>query len=107
MNNTEITYIHRDDNNRKYWFSYILKGSITEEQKQIIIDCLYDSRYGLFFPEAIGLPYDEFQGEIFEWMKNSVLPTEKEPTLHMTVDELVEKFQTAKDNWNDYFIELE
>ena len=106
MNNTEITYIHRDDNNRKYWFSVVLKGSITEEQKEIIIDCLYDKKYGLFYPEAVHLPYDRFQGEIFEWMENSVLPTKKEPTLYMTMDELVENFQKAKDHWEYYDIDI-
>ena len=108
--NTEITYFYRDEANSKTWFSYVLKGLISEEQKQTIFNCLQDKYFGFFNPKLVGLPDGDLvreEGDWFELLENSILPTNASPTFPIiTVDELVKAFQKAKEqNWSWNYLE--
>lgn len=110
QHNTEITYIHKDaENGKRTWFSYVLKGPATKEQIQAISNCLYlyDKGFDFFNPQLVRLPDGGLikeEPDWFIWMENSVLPTDKSPTIDMTMEELVSAFQKAKEQeWNwDY-----
>jgi len=104
--NTEITYIYRDISNNKKWFTCVLKGHISKEQMEIIHNCLYDKRYLRFNPKMVGLPDGNINDGIldmselswFQWMENSVLWVDTPATISITVEELVQNFQKAKEN---------
>lgn len=98
--NTEITYIHREpETNNKTWFTVILKGRISEEQMKELKDNLYDSDWNFFYPDKVGLPYENTE-DVYELCTNSFVYVDKTPTVHMSVDKLVRNFKKAKEtNW--------
>ena len=100
--NTEITYIYRGDSNKKTWFTYVLRGAITEKDKEIILDCLADDYCEFFKPCMVGLPDGNLlteEDDWFEWIDSTFL-TDKEPTLDIPIYELVKNFIIAKSkNW--------
>ena len=102
--NTEFTYVHRDSNNNKHWYSVILKGEMTEEQKTQIFDCLWSESF--FMPGLLGLPDNETipcdidtEYELFVTGPSMIVPTEKEPTINMTVGELTNRFIDTMECW--------
>lgn len=101
--NTRLYYLYRDASNWKTLNSVVLKGKITDEMHNEMKSCCEDG-VEMFIPEQVGLdlirdwettmddhPYAEL-GE-YELVPN-------EPTTDMTVEELLEEFRKAKDNWN-------
>lgn len=104
--NTKISYMYRDADNYKTWSEEILKGEISVQQLMTIVDCLDDKMY--FIPSQVGLPEVRFDNVTeadhcwFElYPKQDFNRTVQEPTIDMTVDELVKRFQAAKGRWDD------
>lgn len=102
--NTKITYLYRDASNYKMTTEVILKGEITEEGKQTILDNLEDGEY--FIPRQVGLPENRFEELTeddhcyFELDENSFEITDLPATEDMTVKELVEKFRETEGCWD-------
>ena len=103
--NTKLWYMYRDAANYKVHTEVILSGAMTPEQWQTILSCCEDNEY--FAPEKVGLeardfvaigypPYDD-DPELFEMVEYTL--TELAPTVQMTVNELVTKFQENKGKW--------
>jgi len=102
--NTEFTYVHRDDNNSKHWYTVVLKGEMTEEQKTQIYDCLWSEYF--FMPGLLGLPDNETiqngintEYELFETGPSMIVPTNKKPTIDLTVGELTNRFVDTMECW--------
>jgi hypothetical protein len=104
-NNTKFWYMYRDAANYKVHSEVVLSGTMSEEQWETIVSCCDGGEF--FAPQKVGLearafvalgykPYDD-DPELFEIVEYSL--TNAEPTIEMTVDELVEKFQTNKGKW--------
>lgn len=115
--NTRINYMYRDEYNFKMHHEEVLNGEITQQQLMTIVDCLYERAY--FIPHQVGLPEfgpdDTAEGDN-RWFElhpeQDFSTTNSEPTIDMTVDELVERFRMAKDHWEEeddgeYFIAVE
>lgn len=105
--NTRISYLYRDACNYKVQNVAVVKGLITEEQQRQILNCLIDGEE--FIPRIVGLPEQRFgtwtddDVDWFELQTGSFEYTCDEPTVDMTVDELVCRFENAKDrNWRDF-----
>lgn len=105
MQNTKIGYLYRDASNYKKWNEVIVKGSISPEQVDTIIECLDDELH--FIPRQVGLPEDRFD-EItvddhawFELEREGFEPTDYAATEDISVSELVESFIKAKNNWDE------
>lgn len=104
--NTKISYMYRDADNYKTFRDEVLSGEITQKQKDEITECLHDEEF--FIPHQVGLPEVRFE-QVTEsdhaWFEfhpeEDVTLTNQDPTIDMTVDELVEKFQAAKGNWDE------
>lgn len=109
--NTRLNYLYRDAGNWKVWQDVVLPGRMTDEIYQELVSCCEDGRE-LFIPEQVGLdlirewetteddhPYCEL-GD-FEIVNDS-------PTTDMTIEELLDNFRKAKDNWRpeDYEPEI-
>lgn len=104
--NTKISYMYRDADNYKTWNEEVLKGEISAQQLMTIIDCLEDKMY--FIPSQVGLPevrFDDVTEADHCWFElcpeQDFSTTAHEPTIDMTVDKLVERFQAAKGRWDD------
>lgn len=104
--NTRISYMYRDADNYKTHHDEVLSGEITQQQLMTIADCLDDNTY--FIPHQLGLPeirFDQVTESDHCWFElypeQDFSSTNDEPTIDMTVDELVERFQKAKDHWNE------
>lgn len=104
MSNTRIEFLYRDASNYKVYNSVVVSGPFTDEQINQIIDSLEDGMY--FIPEQIGLPVERF-GSITEddhcWCELTAYdfdPTEDEPTVEMSTNEVLKAFLAAKDNWD-------
>ena len=105
MNNTHLWYMYRDAANYKVHTDVVLAGAMTEEQWKTILSCCDDGEF--FAPNKVGLeardfvslgyaPYED-DHELFEIVEYSL--TDLAPTVQMTVEELVAKFQANKGNW--------
>lgn len=105
MNNTWLWYMYRDAANYKVHTDVVLEGAMTEEQWQTVLTCC--DNYELFAPDKVGLaardfvslgyaPYED-DPELFEIVDYYL--TDLAPTVQMTVEELVAKFQANKGNW--------
>ena len=103
--NTKLWYMYRDAANYKVHTDVVLAGEMTPEQWEVILDSCEDREY--FAPAKVGLeardfvaigyqPYDD-DPELFEMVEYS--HTDLKPTVQMTVEELVAKFQANKGNW--------
>lgn len=97
--NTKINYLYRDANNFHFYNECIIYGPITEEQKAAILNSLHEGQY--FVPGVVDMPEERF-GSIsedddvwFELGEYSFEETCQAPTLHITADELVVRFQDA------------
>jgi hypothetical protein len=97
--------MYRDAANYKVHTDVVLAGAMTEEQWQTILSCCDDGEF--FAPNKVGLeardfvslgyaPYED-DPELFEIVEYSL--TDLAPTVQMTVEELVAKFQANKGNW--------
>lgn len=119
--NTNISYLYRDGCNYKNRKNVIVKGAITDKDRQVIANSLNDHTY--FIPQQVGLPDAHFDDCDLSpsdhcWCelkindprnkdydpnaKDDVTLTEEEPTLDLTIGELVEAFRKAAGNWEDY-----
>lgn len=104
--NTRISYMYRDADNYKMYHEEVLRGEITPQQLMTIVCCLNEKEY--FIPHQVGLPEIRFE-QVTErdhpWFElcpeQDFSSTNAEPTIEMTVDELVERFLAAKDKWDD------
>lgn len=104
--NTRISYLYRDADNYKMHHEEVLRGEITPQQLMTIVCCLNEKEY--FIPHQVGLPEIRFE-QVTEsdhpWFElcpeQDFSSTNAEPTIEMTVDELVERFLAAKDKWDD------
>ena len=56
--NTKIYYLYRDASNYKVLNHCVVKGLLTEEQKDIILSSLYEEEY--FIPHKVGMPEKRF-----------------------------------------------
>ena len=103
--NTKLWYMYRDASNYKLHIDVVLTGEMTPEQWETILSCCDDREY--FAPAKVGLeardfvamgyqPYDD-DPELFEIVEYS--HTDLNPTVQMTVEELVTKFQANKGKW--------
>lgn len=106
-NNTRIEYLYRDCDNYKTWNEVVLSGKMTENQFKQLRTCCEDGDE-MFIPEEVNLPlirgwdpderdhpYAELTG--FE-------TTEKDPTVDLTVEQLVLAFEQRKGKWNSLAI---
>lgn len=103
--NTRIDYFYRDASNYKKPNMVIVSGSISEEQRQTIMDCLDKGEY--FIPHLVRLPeirFDTYSEEDdhpwFELHDCAFSDTEEPPTVAISADELVKAFQARKDCWH-------
>ena len=76
--NTLMHYLYRDSENNKVHTAVVLKGEITEQQKEKISACLENGSD--FIPSQVGLLDNRFE---------------------LSVDELTQKFESAQNNWDE------
>lgn len=106
--NTKIEYLYRDASNYKVWNAAVVEGTLTEEQKGKIYDCLEDGES--FVPHLVGLPektfvdlgysYDEQDDTpYFELGEGNITDVHTDADTSLTAQELYENFLRAKDNW--------
>ena len=103
--NTSFSYMYRDAGNWKQHEDIILAGAITEEDIEVIISKLeFDE---LFLPAQVGLePLQQRWGNLndddhvwHELYREDIELTKDEPTVEMTVEELVANFKSV-DGWD-------
>lgn len=103
-NNTRINYLYRDACNYKLFAREIIEGRITPEQIDRIKKSLIDGEY--FDPAQVGLRVlrfsdhgcaddPEIDGPLHEWLMETEEYTSKAPSINMTVEELVKRFEQA------------
>lgn len=103
--NTKINYLYRDADNYKMHNECVIAGSISEEQKAIILESLDAGEY--FIPHKVGLPerrFDYFGPEVdypwFELNEYSFEETVEAPTVEITASELVQAFSLfQEESW--------
>jgi hypothetical protein len=92
--NTRFEYRYRDGENYKKFGEVVIKGEFTLEQLQ---PHLYEGDF--FVPSEIGLedlqehPYQDYDHVWHEL--DSAEPTEDEPTVELTAEEIVSRFSAA------------
>ena len=105
---TKISYLYRDGSNYKVYNEVILAGRLTGEEKQTILDSLYESNS--FIPRAVGLPEEKFGTEtdndtpFFELTEDDFedVVAAVTPGIDFDVHELVKQFIAAGDLWEKY-----
>lgn len=107
--NTQINYLYRDADNYKVWNSCVVLGVINEAQVAEIISCLDSGEY--FIPRQVGLPekrFEKFDPEVdhcwFELSADGFEATENVSNIDMTVEQFLERFHEAKNNWHDHML---
>ena len=106
--NTRLTYLYRDASNYKAVTDVVVKGRLTNKQKDKIMESLLDGEY--FIPEQLGLPItrpddkitddDHCYCEIDE--DDSFELTNDEPTKDISIAQLATMFANAgKEGWDD------
>lgn len=105
MENTLIQYLYRDADNYKVQNECVIKGVLSEEDIQTILDSLEDDE--VFIPRLVGLPekrFDTYDPQVdhpfFELGKTSFIITDQHPTVEITAAELVSAFRKAKGHWH-------
>lgn len=105
MLNTKIEFLYRDESNYKNWNVCILKGELTSEQANTILDSLHMG--DLFIPEQVGLPVERFGSTTEDdtcWCELNYdfwsYTTGKE-TVSITPEQLTANFAAAKDHWDE------
>lgn len=99
--NTKINYQYWDGANYKVSNVCIIRGEMTEEQKERIVACLEEEEY--FIPSLVGMPERKFDTETeddhpwFEWC--GIEQTDTKPTLDITAEELAARFEEAVYGW--------
>lgn len=103
--NTKIEYLYRDASNYKKINQVIVSGTFDEIQKESIQNCLSEGEY--FIPRQVGFPeirFDKLTEDDHCWFELSIenfsvtsLPAE----IQMSVEDVVNAFLAAKDNWDD------
>ena len=105
--NTRIDYLYRDADNYKMPNSAVVKGLLSEDQKKIIMSSLQDGEF--FIPSQVGLPetrvdeYWDMESDhvFFELDEDSFTATDEEPTVSVTAEGLVKRFEAVlEDGWN-------
>ena len=107
--NTKINYLYRDASNYKVYNQVIVAGEITPEHLRRIADTLDEGEY--FIPSVVGLPEKKFETQTdddhlwFEWEiddedfdldASGCELTDEQPTVPLTVDQLVDNFEKAQ-----------
>lgn len=108
--NTKVVYRYTDASNYHTRNEAVLRGVLSEEQKQLIFGCLDEGKF--FVPQAVcldmALPweYDPQEDHPFWTLDaDSFELTTKTPTVNMTVDEFVNRFVACKDDWERLGVE--
>lgn len=104
--NTKIEYLYRDADNYKMWNSVVVRGEITDKQKQKIAASLLDGEF--FIPRCVGLPETRFSEwdeqsdhDFFELRPESAFSfTEQQPTLDISAADLSDRFVLYKKEWH-------
>lgn len=105
--NTKICYLYRDADNYKVWNECVIKGTLTQEEKQKILDCRHDGEW--FLPHMVGLPekqFDEWDDQAdhpyFELYEDSFSETALAPTVDVKAADLVIAFERCSQaNWSE------
>lgn len=105
--NTKIEYLYRDADNYKVWNECVVEGTLTEEQKQKILECRLEGEW--FIPHMVGLPekqFDEWDEQsdhpYFELWDYSFTETAQAPTVGVKAADLLEAFERCKDvGWSE------
>lgn len=105
--NTKLGYLYRDADNYKVWNECVLEGTLTQEQKQKILDCRYEGEW--FIPKLVGLPEERFGAwddqadhPYFELDENSFTETALPPTVKMKAVDLVSAFERcSQTEWTE------
>ena len=107
--NTKISYIYRDADNYKMQNECVIEGTLTEDQKQQILDCRFDGEW--FIPKMVGLPEERF-GEwddqadhpYFELYEHSFEETSLSPTVRVKGEDLVTAFKRCyQAGWSEQY----
>ena len=105
MSNTKISYLYRDGDNYKKHNEAIVSGPYTKDQIDAILASREDGDY--FLPTQVGLPeerFDKWDAQSdhpwFELDEYSFEPTEEEPTVELTMEELTENFKRMAGRWS-------
>lgn len=108
--NTRIVYRYTDASNYHARNEAVLKGVLTDEQKQVILGCLDGGEF--FIPGAVGLDVElpwEFvpQDDHPFWMidVDSFEETLQKPTVNVTLEAFVQAFVDNKDRWEQLGVE--
>ncbi len=102
--NTSIEYLFRDAGNYKVWNNAVIRGILTADQIDTIIDSL---DCGLWFlPHLVGLPEKQFETwdpeldhPFFELDRSWITTEDLAPTVEMTPEELTQAFAKQKGRW--------
>lgn len=105
--NTKLSYLYRDADNYKVWNECVLEGTLTQEQKQKILDSRFDGEW--FIPHLVGLPekqFDEWDEQsdhpYFELDENSFEEVALAPTVKMKAVDLVSAFERcSQTEWTE------
>ena len=98
--NTKINFVYSDEGNYKTWFSEIVSGDATAEQIEAIRNSLIDNEF--FVPSELGFrcDYDEEAASSFcAFDEPAFVPTAGQTTVSLTMEELVERFQSMRRKW--------
>lgn len=104
--NTAIYYLYRDASNYKMPNSCVVAGTLSEQQKETILDSLDNEEY--FVPEKVGLPAVRFSEEWtqddhiwFELSEDGFSVTTESPTVEIDTQTLTAAFAAAKGKWEE------
>lgn len=107
MKKTKIEFFYRDACNFKVWNACGIDGTLSEEQKDIIMGCLDEGE--LFIPSMVGLPENKFGFEnendhpFFELARDGFIEVEESagdiPNVNITPEELTAAVQKSKGRW--------
>lgn len=100
--NTLIEYRYRDGSNYKKFSNAVVSGLMNEAEMKEIWDCLEEGTY--FLPGQVGLPDDNrYSGteDDLDWFElENITITNREPTVNLSAQDLLQRFQKAKDAWD-------
>lgn len=108
--NTKISYMYRDADNYKQYAEVVIEGSISDEDKKLILNKRDEELY--FIPSQVGL--DDLQERMpspigdsdhiwHELQDEDINLTEDDPTINHTFDnvkDLVDRFKEI-DKWDE------
>lgn len=105
--NTRIEYLYTDEDNYKVYNEAIIKGEISLNEVDTIMDCLDSGEF--FIPHQVGLPEEKFP-EVTEadhpWFTLQGFELTEKPyneSLDVKdVKDLVARFKEARGNWDEF-----